>query len=508
MKKIVFVVLLAISILLIGCERRRADPDPRPEISVLILDRGRVRASEGSIIDNRWTRWINENAPVRVRWVSVPRTESVVRLNALFAAGAAPDLVWEGGKRFWENLLRQGVIQPVDEHIRNYSTVYREFLERHPELMPFLVAEDGRQYGMTVAGNILTIPNHAMWIRQDWLDKFGMDTPRTTAEVVEFMRRVRDEDPDNTGLRNFGMTFNFNKPGILRALFGEPFGSFMVVDGHFVDWTSTQGYRDYLEFRAMLFREGFIDPEFITDPNFTRQRQLLVTGRSGIHLGMWDMPLEWRELRTNVPHANWQPLEPWETTQGRNGLHQEPPVFWMAALNTASTNAEHVMAFIDWMMDEGWFTIYYGFEGVHHRLVDGIPQAIDPDRNAIELDYAREFAIFNQDQPQLYWFPIMAAEDPLSQEYAIVRKLANETQLRNRFRRYVPFLPSDELILNFYTETLSQIQALETNIVMGRLTVDEGIRRIHEYKRSMGWDAVKAANEAWLQRNKHLVTLP
>ena len=505
MKKIGLVLMVLFAVLIVsGCNRQR-ETDGRPEISVLILDRGLIMASEGSMIDNRWTRWINENAPVRVRFVSVPRVGSVERLNALFAAGTAPDLVFEFGKMFLDRFYWQGVIQPVDEHIRNYSTAYREYLERHPELMPFLMGADGRQYGMTTKRSILTIPNQAMWIRQDWLDKFGMDKPTTTEEALEFMRRVRDEDPD--GNNAFGMTFNFHKPGVLRALFGQPFGNFMIVDGHFVDWRATQGYRDYLEFRTTLFREGLIDPEFITDTNFTRQRQLLVTGRSGIHLGSWDMPLEWRELRTNVPHANWQPLEPWETTQGRNGLHQEPPAHFKILMNRNARNPEAIMAYIDWMISGAWFTLLYGFEGEHHRLVNGIPQVICPDRNRLELDYAFEYAIFHQNQPELSWFPYLAAPDPLSQEYAAVRQLSNQLQLKRRFNRKVPFLPTSDTIHRFYTETLAQIRAFETNIVIGRVSLDEGLRQLTDYKRAFGWDNVKAEYEAWLQANWHLVTL-
>ena len=37
---------------------------------------------------------------------------------------------------------------------------------------------------------------------------------------------------------------------------------------------------------------------------------------------------------------------------------------------------------------------------------------------------------------------------------------------------------------------------------MGRLTVDEGLRQINEYKNSLGWQAIIAEKDAWYQANK------
>ena len=508
MKRIVFlcIALFFMSALVFAAGNRQSSAGAgKPEISVITLDRGEVAASEGTYEDNRWVRWINENSPVRVRIVPVPRTESVARMTALFAAGAAPDLIWEYGKGFMDGLYPHGVIQPVDEHIRNYSTAYKNYLASHPELMPYLMADDGRQYGMTSARNIGSILNHGLWIRQDWLDKFNMPTPTTTDQVVEFMRRVRDQDPDGNGARDtFGITFNYNATVILKTLFGQPFNGFIVRNGRFVDWTSTDGYRDFLSFWAMLYREGFIDPEYITDTNFSRQTELLVTGKSGIHLGSWSMETQWRELKTNVPSSNWQPFEPWTTSQGKFGLYTEPPANTMVCMNAASRNARDIMAYMDWMITDGWFPLIYGLEGRHYRLVSGIPQVINPDLNRIELNYAGEYPIVNQDQPIASWWPIQAAQDPLSQAYVPIQVRAAEIANRNVFNRYVPFTPSSDSINRFENETKDQIEAIETSIVLGRISVDEGLRQINEYKRRFGWDTINAEKDAWYQKNRSL----
>jgi putative aldouronate transport system substrate-binding protein len=152
----------------------------KPQISITILDRSQVPAAEGSYEDNRWTRWINENAPVNVKWVPIVRFESVQRTNALFAAGTAPDLVVEYNKGWMDNFYPQGVIQPLDDFIAKDSVEYKAYLQKHPELLPYMTEDDGKIYGMSSARAFNAVINWGAYIRKDWCDKFGMKIPSTT----------------------------------------------------------------------------------------------------------------------------------------------------------------------------------------------------------------------------------------------------------------------------------------------------------------------------------------
>lgn len=476
------------------------------ELSVTTLDRGQVGASEGSYEQNRWVDWINENAPVKVTVVPVTRTESVAKINALFASGSAPDLVWEFGKTFMDNLYVQGVLQPVGDYIDQYSTQYKAYLEENPELMPYLLQEDGQQYGMTSKRNIETIPNHAMWIRQDWLDKFGMETPETIDALISFMEKVRDEDPDGNGAKDtYGLGFNYNYTGITKALFGEPGDSLLLEGDKFVDWAATDGYENYLGFLAKVYQEGLVDPEYITDEQFTRQRQLLVTGKTGVYMGSWNMETEWRELKENVPEANWVPLLPVETEQGRNGLFQEPPAFKMIVMNKDAKNPKAVMAYMDWMISEGWYTLAYGVEGENYNLVDGIPQVIDPVKNDAELKYAGEYAIVDQNQITPEWFAIRAAQDEISQAYVPVKEKANEVALELPFRRDIPYMKADEKWSKFTSDTTAQITTYETDIITGAISLEDGVKKIRDYRSENGIDEIVQEKYDWYSENKDLM---
>lgn len=490
-----------------GSEAEESKSDgEKPEISISILERGNCPAEEGTMEDNRWTRYINENSPVTVKWVPVPRTESVAKINALFAGGEAPDLVWEFGKGFMDNLYTQDVIQPVDEYVEQYSTSYKQYLENHPELKPYLIAEDGKMYGMTSARTPLGVANHGMWIRKDWLDALGLSVPQTMEELNEAALAFTKEDPDGNGENDtFGVGFNYNWITIMKSMYGQPAEGMMVEDGVVGDWVGSQGYADCFAQIKSWYENGVIDPEYVTDTNYERQRQLLVTGKTGIYLGSYNHETEWRELKTNVPEAEWIPLEPVETSYGRFGLYQEPPAQAMICMNRDCKNPEAAMMFLDWLIDGGWYALAYGEEGVHYTLVDGIPQKTDPDKVKAEVSYAGEYAIVRDeviDDVEKY-ISVTSAQDELSQEYAPIRATALETAMKNKFRRDVPYTPSTELSAKYNADFGTIITSIEAKMITdSSYSVEDGLAEIKSEQESLGLDRVLEERQAWYDANK------
>ena len=467
-------------------------------LSITMLDRGQVAAEEGSYEDNRWTRWIDENSGVDVNWIPIPRAQSTQKINALIATGEAPDIMWEFGTEFMRNLKDQGVLQPIDEYVDKYSTLYKVYLEQNPELKPYITADE-LMYGATSKRGIDTIGNHAMWIRKDWLDNLALEAPTTIDELIETARAFKTQDPDGNGENDtYGMTFNYNYSGIIDAMF--ICSGVYIVDGKIENSQLTDRYMDVMNFKKTLFQEGLIDQEYITDTNYQRERQIWVTGMAGIYIGSYAPP-EFREFRTNNPAAEIVPLEPVATQYGKNGLFQEPPAHKMLTFNKDMKNPKAAMKFLDWVLEEGWFTLKFGIEGEHHNIVEGVPQAIDADKNELELRYANEYAILDQWSPEPEWFIIMSAQDPISQEEAKLKGFGLDTALKNEFRRDVPYTPSFPEL----TE-LSQFGAIRdeitTQVITGGMSTEEAMEKIRfEYER-LGGDTQIELLQKWYDENK------
>ena len=522
MKKLSVLILLvvAVTLVFVSCNRRSATgPDAYAnapnEVSVIVLDRGQIAASEGDYANNRWTRWANENSPVRVTFVPVPRTASSSTMTTMFASGTAPDLIAEYNRGFLDRFYDQGVIQPVDEYIERYSTAYKEYQIRNPDLVPFLIGLDGKQYGITSRRTPLQVVNQGIMVRKDWLDRWGMAIPITTDDALAFMRRARAEDPSGLGTWGVGTDYSFR--GVIDVMFGAAAVGFNVVNGHFVDWSSTPAYRDALQFRATVFQEGLIDPEFITDTNFVRQRQFMATGRIAMRIQGGPSQNDYADLIRNVPTADFVSIEPLTTPYGKTGFISEVPFLHMVLMNKDARNPRAAIEFIDWMISDGYWNMSFGEEGRHYRMVNGVPQVIDQAINAVETNYIdgnHEFAIVSDLAARVNavgiqnWIITRAAQDPTSQAYARVWGQFVANSQANPHRFFVPFAPSSPTIQEFATNTGaginsgSRIDAIETAIMMGRISVDEGLRQINEYKNSLGWERINAEKDAWFQANR------
>lgn len=487
-----------------------AEPTEKKEISVLILDRSKCSTDEGTMESNRWTEWINENSPVKVNWVAVPRTESVSKTNALFATDSAPDLVWEFGKSFMDNLYQQGVIQPVDEYIELYSTEYKAYLEEHSDLIPYLTEEDGQMYSFTSARDQLAVVNHAMWIRQDWLDNLGLEMPTTVEELYEVARAFTEDDPDGNGVDDtYGITFNYNFSGIMKALFGLPEKDIIVEDGEVSFWTGSEAYRQCIEMWKKMYENGIIDPEYITDTNYERQTQLLTTGKAGIYMASYDIESQWRALKENCPEAELVPLESVAAPDGNvYGLYQESSPFRCICMNANADDPEACIEFIDWMLSEGWYTLTYGFEGEHYTLVDGIPQTIDADKNSEELAYAYEYPIVmaREIEDLDKYLKTTAATDDLSQEYAGLKALSIETALANEYRRDVPYAPVLDELTAYSTEVGTASSAIESQMITDpSYSVDQGMEDLLAAMESAGAESALKAIQEWYDTNRDLL---
>jgi putative aldouronate transport system substrate-binding protein len=475
------------------------------EISISMFDRGLVPSSEGTYEDNRWTKWINENAPVKVKFVPVPRTKAQDQLNTLVASGEAPDLIWEYDRTFISKLASQGAIQPIDKYIEKYSTSYKKYLAEHPELKPYLTI-DGKMYAVASERAYTGIANHGMWIRQDWLDKLNLKTPTTVDELLDVAKKFTENDPDGNGKADtVGIAFNYNGFPILESLFFSSYNQWYLEDGKMKFGRLLDRHQDAMDFEKKLFDAGLIDKEYITDTTFQREKQLFTTGKAGIYLAGWDVQ-EYNALKQNVPNAKLVPLEPVASKYGKNGLYQEAPPGVLVAFNSKITEEKAAAAvkYLDWMLDKGWMPLTNGTENVHYKMVNGIPQRLDANKFKNEVSYALEYGVVTQWNPKPEWFPTMAPPDPISQEYAIQKTESLNIAMKNKYRRDIPYAP-DFPELNQLISTFDPIaKQIEAKVITGgsKMTAQQGIEELRKEWKRLGGDNVEKMAQDWYDKNK------
>ncbi|WP_168122491.1 extracellular solute-binding protein [Paenibacillus sp. HB172176] len=363
---------------------------PKPKITVSVYDRNNVPEEEGTITDNRWTKWIQENAPVDVEFVPIPRTNSAERWNVLFASGDAPDLIFEFSNAFMREIADKGQLMPLDDLIENHSTTYKQFLGENP-LIQKLTKHNGETYFF---GRIIPMTtNHFLMIRKDWLDKLGLDVPKTTEEFLNVAKAFTYDDPDgNKKDDTLGATFQavdfFYQ---LNNIPDDPITSYFLENDELKrSWDRPAAD---LAFKKAMYEAGVVDKDIFADKNGAKAQQDWLNGK----LGIWGMGgLEggqsysaYETFVKNNPDADVMILPLPETEFGSFAPAGGTPMQFTAAINATAKNPEAVMQYIDWLSSEDVAkTLMYGFEGEHYKIGEnGCPKPIDPEKNKKELSW-------------------------------------------------------------------------------------------------------------------------
>lgn len=377
---------------------------PKPKITVSIYDRNNVPEGEGTITNNRWTKWINENAPVQVEFIPVPRTNSSEKWNVLFASGQAPDLIMEFSNPYMKDLASKGQIIPLDDAIAKYSTNYKKVITGNESLQK-LTRFNGKTYFF---GRTLPFAtNHYVMIRQDWLDKLKLPMPKTTEEYLQVAKAFTEQDPDGNGKKDtLGSTFwdvdYFYQLGQAsdEAIPMSQISSYHLINDQYVrTWDRPKAD---LAFKKSLYDAGAVDKDIFTDKNYAKAQQDWVNGK----LGIWGSGgLEsaatgfdvYNTLIKNNPDAKVAILPLPKTEFGQFSPAGAVPMQFMSAINATAKNVEAVVKYVDWLMTpEVQKTLMYGMEGVNYKMVDGCPKPIDPEKNKKELNWNGDFQMMSQ----------------------------------------------------------------------------------------------------------------
>ncbi|MCS7461318.1 extracellular solute-binding protein [Paenibacillus doosanensis] len=376
--------------LLAGCSSSKSDgaqsgadgskTEPKKDISVSIYDRGNVSPDEGTIENNRWTQWMNENGPANAKFVAIPRAKPEEKINVLYASGSAPDLLFEYSPKIKDTLQQQKQFMPIDELIDKYSTEYKKVLQDNPALKKAGTKSDGKLYYF---GKINWVePNRGLLIRTDWLKKLGLSAPQTTDELYKVLKAFAEQDPDGNGKKDtYGISLSSNSSFSLKQMFGAT-SKWVVHNNELaLDWDRQ---KEYYTFAKRLYDEGLIDKDFTTDTNGAKAKQDFITGKVGIYgfltsdvvtdtlMGTID------PLKKNVSGADVAFMPYPKSPFGAFVPTFKNPVQMVAAISATAKNPEAVVKYIDFSLkDTTTKALDYGIEGTHYKMTDGCPEIID-----------------------------------------------------------------------------------------------------------------------------------
>lgn len=438
---------LSLAVLASGCSGNNAGPGSeatpgnsspdknakKPVITVSMYDRGNVPAEFGTPEKNIWSEWINENSPVQVKFVPIPRNESVQKLNVLFASGEAPDVIFEFDANFRNQLYNQKQLMPLDDLIEKHSTVYKKLISEFPELKKAGTKSDGKLYEF---GKLkFSHSFNGLFIRNDWLKKLNLKVPETVDELFAVAKAFAEQDPDGNGKKD---TYGIHLSGanLIPVFFGSR--SLYVKDGALFKDQTLAREKAALEFQKRLYDAGIVDKDFLTDKNGEKATQDWITGKLGIFAGR-TIDLDsykkfYEALKKNDPQAEVIPIAAPRSEFGQFTLLLNNPVQMTVAVNANAKDPVAVMKFIDFMAAKSTgMTFAFGKEGEHWTTgPNGCPVQKDPEKFKKELSWAADYLMVtstNQFGPCFLPENLLNSSNPREKEFIDIIRANNKINL-------------------------------------------------------------------------------
>ncbi len=322
--------------------------------------------------NNQYTRYIKENLNVDVKaaW-AVANTNYEQKMNLCIASNDLPDAMVVGSYQF-KTMAGAGQLEDLTDVIKNYaSPIVKNAMDKTDGWAEKAISYD-KKYMAIPSVNVSDDGYQLTWIRKDWLDKLGLEVPKTLDDLENVAKAFVERDPDGNGKadtigisgpQNGGALYaNFLAPASDLYGFDPVFSALHAYPGYWLEGSDGEAvYGSILpETKIALtklrdwYSKGLIDKQMSIRKDST---ELVVSGKTGIFfnswwVGYWPLP----DAIKNDPKANWQAYTTPLDDKGQWNTHMSMPVNSYVVVRKGYEHPELAMKIVNLNnRDEGKF---------------------------------------------------------------------------------------------------------------------------------------------------------
>lgn len=339
-------------------------------------------------------KYVEEATGVDVEFTIVNNESYQQNFQLMVASGDITDMVAGASQQYnsMAQMIEDGVALDLMEY-QEYLPNFWNALDYYDAYKTIAITQDGTMPEVICIADDYKVQS-GMQIRQDWLDKLGMEIPGTPDELHDVLAGFVSECGADHALLLTGST-QLTGTGIVGG-FGtvgydpNATSNMYVVDGVVKNGFLDEAYKDYMEMVAQWYAEGLIASDFATESNdpFTSNADAYISGgNAGVWSSMSDnMDSNMVSGKELNPDYNISPMAQPMLNKGDTFHFGDSRVGASAmgksiAISDCCEDVELACAWIDFFFtDEGIKLANYGLEGVSWNYND----AGEP-----ELDFAK-----------------------------------------------------------------------------------------------------------------------
>lgn len=385
--------------------------------------------SEVGPLPTNWTGYdiIREKFNIELTTSALPSslTDRDMKIQAASAADVLPD-IFVASREVWVRLVENGMVADVTDM---YDLMPERTKIMWDDAARAFTTINGKSYGFATPSAV--DKNEGLLIRKDWLDKLGLEIPKTTDELLDVMRAFTFKDPDGNGKNDTWGFGAFIELWSYEAYPGrrlEPLMGAFGVDGTWDIRKESAGlqilkpeFYDYMVYMKKIIDEGVIDPNWLSykKDDF---RAAWKQGKFGImreQNSALASKSNYAPFDANFPDGEWIVIDPPVGPKGYSSVGPQTSALRIWAVNQKSADEgklEAIAQMLEWMgTGEGYYLCGWGIEGVNYVLdEDGIPVSTGGD---------------------------MGFDGPIGQTYIQLRSLVfnykTDVELQSRYPAYI-----------------------------------------------------------------------
>lgn len=369
-------------------EKSAASNGETVKLSVAVYERGNTTNTYGSATDNYWTRWMQSEFGdpngIELEYIPIPRSEDTAKINTLMASNTAPDIIFSYDSKLIFQFGKNGGLTVLNDYIKNYGP---NIIANVGEALPY-GESNGEQFAIPAIR--AKTGRYTNFLRKDWLDTLGYTIEKnadgfyhmSVEDFDKLLHEVKSKDPDNTGMEIFPLAVagahdaTQAKPVIFSFVNHAELTDEMAATSEQMTWP---GFKEGVRFLNKLYNAKMIDPDFMvdTDTSLPSFNTLVSTGRT-FAFGQDDMYKNGIiALYESNPNAEIIPFQ-LDNVNGEQVMPIYAPTGMYNAVPATCENPEAAVKYLNFLADlETCKVLSYGIEGVHYKMEDGTPVAIE-----------------------------------------------------------------------------------------------------------------------------------
>lgn len=234
-----------------------------------------AHALTADINEFKWLQEFEDAAGVDIEWEEIHSDWDQTKPTR-FASGDIPDLLFSATNDA-DYITYNGLFEDLTPYISKETTPnIQAMFDEEPDTLVLAKTPEGKIYGLPKFQGKWPGTNGVLFINKTWLDKLGLETPKTFSELEKVLLAFKNDDPNGNGLADevpmdfngwFGSAYSLSNlvGGLGIQLTNWANDGYFAEDGQVKNFAVDERYKKLMKYLAQLYSEGLINENAITN---------------------------------------------------------------------------------------------------------------------------------------------------------------------------------------------------------------------------------------------------